>query len=127
MSKIGVTARNTLASPAYERWRGEVVLDFGDYTFTRNELDDMGVGLHTKAASILQRLSRKHKLTLADFRRIKADGAYDLSDVGNTCLIVLASCLLVAFPAFDFDVWIASPSRTFVGGVRKITATPKRT
>lgn len=126
MASPGMNARSTLGSSAYHRWRDGIVIDFGDYTFTRDELDEIGVGLHIKAASILQRLSRKHKLTLADLRRIKADGLYDLPGVGGTCLIVAASCLLSAFPGFEFAAWIASPSRTFQGGVRKITAKTKR-
>lgn len=126
MPKPGITARNTIGSARYAEWRNAIVLDFGDYTFTRDELDEIGIGLHTKAASILQRIAQDEKINLAEIRRMKADGLYSLSGVGETCLIVAASCILASFPEFDFDAWVNSPSRTFRGGVRKVTAKKKK-
>lgn len=118
---MNATIRKSLPA-SYVGWRNEVFVDFGDYTFTREELDALGIGLHTKAASGLT----KHSYSLAEFRDMNMDSAWDLSGVGTTSLIVLGALLLATFPTFDLDRWLGVKGRTIAGGVRSATARKKR-
>lgn len=118
---IGPTKARKLGTPAYHAWRNEVVLDLGDFTFTRNELNDLGMGLHTNAAGRLDRISRKNKTLLGDYRRMGMDSIWRTDGIGQTTLILIGYLLCAAFPDFDLDKWVGNPARSIAGGVRANT------
>jgi hypothetical protein len=105
-----------IGSPRYDRWLHEVVLDFGDYHFTREELNDMGIGMHCVAAKRLNRILEKgdtvhriYKMGMHGIRRYKG--------IGETSLIVIAFCIAAARESYDVLKWMGS-GRTIQGGVR---------
>ena len=114
-----------LRSKHYCDWRNEVVLDFGDYTFTRNELNDIDMGLHIKAARNLHRISRRYKFTLANLRDMGLPSIRRMDGMGETTCLVLAYCLVACMDPFDIHKWMDKKVRTIRGGVlsfRKKTA-----
>jgi len=110
-----------IGSPRYDRWLHEDVLDFGDYSFTRAELNDMGIGMHCVAAKRLHRVIHE-QLTpssrrLHNLYKIGMKAVHHLDGVGETSLIVLAYCIAAASENYDVLKWMGG-GRTIRGGVR---------
>lgn len=115
------TVRDDLGSKRYRDWLGEVIIDFGDYDFTRNELNDIGVGMHFRAASYIQRHIKSRNLNLTAIYNMKMASFYrhDTRGIGEVSLIVIAHCIAAARPDWDVLKWIGERGRTVRGAVRK--------
>jgi hypothetical protein len=117
--------RDEIGTLQYAAWLDEVIADFGDYTFTRRELDTIGVGLHTKAARNLHRIAKAEKWALADIYAMGLAAFHNtpVRGIGNTTLIVTAYCIAAANDKWDVLHWIGERGRTVRGAVSKAKKT----
>jgi hypothetical protein len=111
-----------IASPAHARWLDAIVLELKDFTFTRRELDALGVGLHTIGAA---RLSRAigNGYRLADIYAMGLAGFLRFPGVGEVSAIIMAHCLIEK--NYDALKWIDSKGRTIRGAIANAKAKPK--
>lgn len=119
MPEVRPLTRNIpIGSARYREWRASVVLEFSDYTFTRHELNAIGVGLHLRAAASLSRVAARERWSLGVLRTVGMKSLLDVRGIGEVSLIVLSHCLVATYPSFDVQTWIGRPIRTIAGGVR---------
>jgi hypothetical protein len=125
-----VRIESEIGSPRYDRWRNEIILDFGDYTFTRNELNDMGIGMHCVAAkrlhNILNTTRNRADRTVHHLYTLGMKACFQLEGVGETSLIVLAYCIAAARDSYDVMKWIGESGRSVRGAVRTANAKKAR-
>lgn len=113
--------RDELGRKTYDTWLTEVLVDFGDYTFTRHELNEIGVGMHFRAARNLHNAAKRMRWSLADIYRMGLKSFHNTPDtrIGPTTLIVTAYCIAAANDSWDVLRWMEHQARTIRGGVNQ--------
>jgi hypothetical protein len=93
------------AGSSFVRRREEVVLEIGEYSFTRRELVEKLQCEHSRAAMNLNRVLKSFRVrSLRELtRRLTVDKFVEISDVGDTTLVVFM--IVMEYAGIDSFAW----------------------
>lgn len=111
-----------IVRPAHARWLDAIILDLGTHTYTRRELDEMGVGLHAIAAARLHRALKKYPQyrSLRQVYLLGMGGFLELTGIGEMSALVMSHC--IAGAGYDVMQWIGAEGRTMKGAMANAKA-----
>lgn len=107
-----------IASPAYTRWLDTRVLRISDLNYTRTQLNDMGLGVHTIAAARITR--RLNGIDFPTIRRMGMSAFLDIKGIGEVSCIVMSH--IIADQGGDVMKWIGAEGRTVKGAIANARA-----
>lgn len=102
--------RDSVLSSKRRQWLAEAVVSISDYAFTRQEIATLCETPSTIAASRLQKLIEKEKLTINQLASLGMHGLLTYDGVGEA-QVWIALCL-IDVAGYSVDKWIVSTSTT---------------
>lgn len=113
-----------IVSPAYKAWLVKPILNLGGYKYSREDLDAMGVGLHTVTAARLNRVLTGVNRNLGHINKFGMKAFLDLDGVGERSALVMSH--IIAASGADVFKWIGAKGRTMKGAMANAKAKPRK-